>query len=159
MAGNAQPLYSAAPRIDSAKMSTLGSGIVVGPSANTATDGSGANTYPCFVSGANGSYLQKIVFRPIGSPATTVARIFFCNNLGAFPGTWTAGTTNTAANTSLYAEITLPAWTLTQLLQSVWLELPFGFAIPTGFGVLVTFGTSTGSAGTGYDPLVIGGNY
>lgn len=159
MAGNASPLYTGVPRIDSAKMISIGAGAVVGPSANTALDGSGANTYPLFVAGASGSYIQKVKFRPIGSPAATVARIFFCNNLGAFPGTWTGGTTNTAANTSLFDEITLPAWTLSQVIQSPWIELPVGFAIPSGYGILVTFGTSTGAAGTGYDPVVVGGNY
>ena len=157
MAANTQPIYTKTPHVDSAKMSSLGAGAVVGPSANTAQDGSGTAIYPCFVAGAQGSYLQKIVFRPIGTAvAQTVARIFLCNNLA---GGWTAGTTNTAANTSLWSEVTLPAYSVSQTTQSNWMEVPINFAIPTGWGVLVAFGTSTGSAGEGYDPMVIGGDY
>ncbi len=154
MPANVQPIYSLTPHIDSA--AAHNSGTVVGPTANTAQDGSGSNIYLCFLAGANGSYLQKIVFRSVLSPAATNARIFWCSDSS---GSFTGGTTNTTTNTTLINEISLPVTTVSQTVQAPSLELVLGFAIPAGTKILVTFGTSTGAAGTGYAVTVFGGDY
>ncbi len=153
MPANTSPIYSLTPHIESAAANNAGT--VVGPSANTAQDGTGANTWVVFAAGANGSYVQKVVFRSIGSPAATVARLYVCTATGAY----TAGTTNTATNTMLVGEISLPAVTLSQTVQSPTLELALNYALAPSTKLIVSFGTTTGAAGTGYSVVAIGGDY
>jgi hypothetical protein len=145
MPANTAPIYSIAGRADS--VAANNSGLVVGPTANTALDGSGT-LYKAFTAGSNGSYLQKVRFRPVGSPAATVCRVFISSS-----------STTSATNTWLYDEITLPAVTLSQTASTSVFELPLNFALPTSYLLYVTFGTSTGSAGTGYSVVTIAGDY
>lgn len=145
MPANTSPIYSIAGRNDS--VAANNSGLVVGPTANTALDGTGTN-YKAFTAGSNGSYVQKIRFRPVGSPAATVCRVFISSS-----------TSTSATNTWLFDEITLPAVTLSQTAASSVFELPLNFAMPAGYLLYVTFGTSTGSAGTGYSVVTIAGDY
>ena len=162
MAANNLPIYSIAPRLSSSNWSN--SGTILGPSASTSQNGAeGTNIYQIFQAGANGSYIQKIRFLAIGSPAATVGRVFLCNVTGT--GAFTAGTTNTATTTGILGEISLPAITLSQTIQSPIFEMILNCGIPGnagsagGYRILVSFGTSTGSAGTGYSINVIGGDY
>ena len=145
MPANTSPIYSITGAVDS--VASNNSGLVVGATANTALDGSGT-LYKAFTAGANGSYVQKIRFRPVGSPAATVARVFISSS-----------TTTSATNTWLYDEITLPAVTVSQTAASSVFELPLNFALDANYLLYVTFGTSTGSSGTGYSVVVIGGDY
>ena len=146
MPANTSPIYSITGDVQS--VASNNSGLIVGPSANTAQDGTGANIYKLFTAGANGSYVQKVRFRPVGSPAATVCRIFVSSS-----------TTTNATNTWLYDEITLPAVTLSQTAASSVFELPINFALPASYLLYVTFGTSTGSAGTGYSVVCVAGDY
>jgi hypothetical protein len=145
MPANTSPIYSIVGAVDS--VATNNSGLVVGPTANTALDGSGT-LYKAFTAGANGSYIQKIRFRPVGSPAATVCRVFISSS-----------TTTSATNTWLYDEITLPAVTLSQTAASSVFELPLNIAVDPNYLLYVTFGTSTGAAGTGYSVVTIAGDY
>lgn len=145
MPANTSPIYSITGDIQSVAQNN--SGLVVGPTANTALDGSGT-LYKLFTAGANGSYVQKVRFRPVGSPAATVCRVFVSSS-----------TTTSATNTWLYDEITLPAVTLSQTAASSVFELPINFALNASYLLYVTFGTSTGSAGTGYSVVCVAGDY
>lgn len=145
MPANTSPIYSITGDIQSVAQNN--SGLVVGPTANTALDGSGT-LYKLFTAGANGSYVQKIRFRPVGSPAATVCRVFVSSS-----------TTTSATNTWLYDEITLPATTLSQTAATSVFELPINFAMNANYLLYVTFGTSTGSAGTGYSVVCVAGDY
>lgn len=145
MPANTSPIYSIVGATDS--VAANNTGLVVGPTANTAQDGTGT-LYKAFTAGSNGSYIQKIRFRPVGSPAATVCRIFISTS-----------TSTSATNTWLYDEITLPAVTVSQTAASSVFELPLNFAIDPSYLLYVTFGTSTGSAGTGYSVVVIAGDY
>lgn len=146
MPANTAPIYSITGDVQS--VASANSGLVVGPTANTALDGSGT-LFRLFTAGANGSYVQKIRFRPVGSPAATVCRVFISQSL-----------TTSATNTWLYDEITLPAVTLSQTAASSVFELPLNIALPASpYSLWVTFGTSTGSAGTGYSVVCIAGDY
>ena len=145
MPANTSPIYSIVGATDS--VAANNTGLVVGPTANTAQDGTGT-LYKAFTAGSNGSYIQKIRFRPVGSPAATVCRIFISTS-----------TTTSATNTWLYDEITLPAVTVSQTAASSVFELPLNFAIDPNYLLYVTFGTTTGSAGTGYSVVVIAGDY
>ena len=145
MPANTSPIFSVVGATDS--VATNNSGLVVGPTANTAQDGTGT-LYKAFTAGSNGSYVQKIRFRPVGSPAATVARVFISTS-----------TTTSATNTWLYDEITLPAVTVSQTAASSVFELPINVALDPNYLLYVTFGTSTGSAGTGYSVVTIAGDY
>ena len=145
MAANTAPIYSLAGRTDS--VAANNSGLVVGPTANINLDGTGT-LYKAFTAGTNGSYLQKIRFRPVGSPIATVARVFISSS-----------TSTSATVTWLYDEITLPSTTLSQTAATSIFELPLNFALPASYLLYVTFGTSTGSTGTGYSVVTIAGDY
>lgn len=144
MAANTSPIYSIAGHIESANSNS--GGTLIGNTANTNLDGSGT-LYKIFTAGTNGSYIQKIRFRPVGSTAATVARVFISSS----------GTTSTTA-TWLYDEITLPAATASNTAAQSVFELPENFALPAGYSLWVTFGTATG-ASTGYSIVVIAGDY
>jgi hypothetical protein len=145
MPANTSPIYSIVGAVDS--VATNNSGLVVGPTANTAQDGSGT-LYKAFTAGTNGAYIQKMRFRPVGSPAATVCRVFISSS-----------TTTSATATWLFDEITLPAVTVSQTAASSVFELPLNFAIDPSYLLYVTFGTSTGSSGTGYSIVTIAGDY
>ena len=145
MPANTSPIYSIVGAVDS--VASNNTGLVVGPTANTALDGSGT-LVKAFTAGSNGSYVQKMRFRPVGSPAATVCRVFISSS-----------TTTSATATWLYDEITLPAVTLSQTAASSVFELPLNFALDPSYLLYVTFGTSTGSAGTGYSIVTIAGDY
>ena len=149
MAVNTDPIYSRAGDIQWADA-------VIGPSALTTLDGTGTNIYPVWQADTtNGGFLRSIRAKPVGSPAATVMRIFICSVTGAF----TAGTSNTAANTVLYDEITLPAITASGTAAMPTFEAAMNFAMPAGYRILVGFHTSTGASGTGYRVAGIGGEY
>ena len=149
MPANRSPIFSGAPNLQ------IGSG-VLGPNANTAQDGTGANITSIWQADAtNGGFLEKIVLNAVGSPAATVARVFVCTVSGAF----TPGTSNTASNTSLLAEVTLPSVTVSQTAQSFPAVIPIDMGVDAGYRILLTFGTSTGAAGTGYVSVAVGGKY
>jgi hypothetical protein len=149
MPANINPIYA---RVSDVQVG----GAVIGTNANTATDGTGANTYEIYDSDATeGSFVQKVVLKPISSIAATVARLWFCSATGTF----TAGTTNTALNTTMIAEISIAAWTASNTLAAPQYEIPVNFPLPPGTKMLMTFGTSTGAGTTGFNPLTIAGKY
>jgi len=150
MTANTNPIYPRAPDVQ------LG-GAVLGPSANTALDGTGANITSIFQADATeGGPVRTVSFKAVGSPAATVARIFICSETGAF----TPGTTNTAANTSLYREMTLAAITQSQTAATPQYDVDLGgLVLPPGWRLLVSFGTSTGAAGNGYAISTHGGKF
>lgn len=149
MAANTSPIY-----VRTSDVQLCGS--VVGSSANTATDGTGANTYLIFTADSTeGSYVYKVILKSISTTAATVARVFYCSATGAF----SAGTTNTAANTTMVGELTIAAFTASNTVASPQYEIPINFPLPPSTKLLITFGTSTGAGTTGFNPLVIAGKY
>jgi len=149
MVANINPIYARVADVQVA-------GVVIGSNANTATDGTGANTYDIFDSDATeGSFVQKVILKPISTIAATVVRLWYCSATGAFTG----GTTNTAANTTMIAELTIAAWTASNTLAAPQYEIPVNFPLPPGTKMLMTFGTSTGAGTTGFNPLTIAGKY
>lgn len=132
-------------------------GAVIGPSADTSQNGTATNIYPIWQADlSNGGFLESIVARPIGSPALTVLRLYlYTGSSGAF----TAGTSNTAANTFLNWELTLNAVTLSQTAAAPHNEIAINRAFELGTRILASFGTTTGAAGTGYVLTGWGGKY
>lgn len=147
---NTDPVYSRAGDTQSAQ--NINSGTILGPTANTAQDGTGT-LYPVFQADTtNGGFCQKIAFQSIGTTSLTVCRIY----ISSITGSWTG---NTASNTALFTEVTLPAVTLSQTAQSPHIEVPINFALPAGYRFVLSFGTSTGAAGNGWSPIAIAGKY
>jgi hypothetical protein len=138
-------------------------GAVAGPTANTNQDGTSSSTSSYLVAQARdavptdrdmwGSY---ILLKPAGSPAATVARFWLYTGSS---GTFTMGTSNTAANTFPLGELSLPSITSTQIGATPDFIKPLNFIVPAGNRILVSFGTSTGAAGTGYVCTFFGGFY
>ena len=146
---NTDPIYARAWDIQVA-------GSIIGTSANTATDGTGANTSLIFTADAtDGSFVYKVVLKPVSTIAATVVRLWYCSATGAF----TAGTTNTAANTTMVAEVTVAAWTASNTTAAPQYEIPVLMGLPASTKLLMTFGTSTGAGTTGFNPLTIAGKY
>jgi hypothetical protein len=114
--------------------------------ANTTTDLTSGTIYAIFTGGTNGSYIQRIRFRHLGTNIATVARVWINNG----------STTGTAANNTLWDEITLAANTVSQTAASINYELPFGFALPAGYVIYVTLGTAVAA---GFKATIIGGDY
>lgn len=140
MAANTNPIFGRTPDVQ------LG-GAVLGPSANTAQDGTGANITSIFqYDTVEGGFADEIRLKPVGSPAATVVRVFMCTVTGAF----TPGTSNTAANTSMIAELSLAAVTSSNTVAQNDLAIPIRKQGNAGYRLLMTFGTSTGASGTGY---------
>lgn len=151
MAANTSPIFGRAPDVQ------VG-GAVLGPSAVTAQDGTGATPIIFMADATEGGYVEKVILKPVGSPAATVARIFFCTSTVA-AGSFTPGTTNTAANTSLIAEISLAAVTSSNSVAQSEFAIPIRMQLPPGTKLLIGFGTSTGAAGTGYAVTTVGSKY
>jgi hypothetical protein len=138
MAANTQPIFSIAGEAQ------WSSGAIT--AANTTTDLTSGTIYAIFTGGTNGSYIQRIRFRHLGTNIATVARVWINNG----------STTGTAANNTLWDEITLAANTLSQTAAAINYELPFGFALPTGYVIYVTLGTAVAA---GFRATIIGGDY
>jgi len=151
MAANTDPIYTRTADLQVA-------GAVVGPTANTNQDGTSSSTSATqiFVADANeGGFVQKVILKPVGSPAATVARIFLVATAAAF----TMGTTNTAANTAMIAELTLPVITTSNTVAQNHYEIPLNLPMMPGYRLIIAFGTSTGAAGTGYAVTTVAGKY
>ena len=134
---NTLPIYTA-----SADTQWIG-GVTV---ANTTKDLTSGTAYLVFTASSNGGYVQRIRFRPQGSNAVTVARVFINNG----------GVTGTTANNILWDEITLPATSNSETSALPTYELPLNFALPAGYRIFVTLGTVVLG---GYSVTVIGGKY
>lgn len=115
--------------------------------ANTTTDLTSGTTYLAFTADAtNGGYIQKIRFRSLGTNVATVARIWINNG----------SSTGTAANNTLFDEISLAATTLSQTSALAIYEIPLNIALPPGYTIYITLGTTVAA---GYCAQVIGGKY
>lgn len=139
MPGNVQPIYTRVPDIQWATSSVT--------AANTTTDLTSGTIYPIFTADTtNGGFVQRIRFRSLGTNVVTVARVWINNG----------STTGTAANNTLWDEITLNATTVSQISALSTQELPLNIGLPPGYIIYVTLGTGVAA---GYDVTVIGGKY
>jgi hypothetical protein len=138
MPANVQPIYTRVPDIQWATSAVL--------AANTTKDLTSGTIYPVFTAGTEGSFVQRIRFRALGTNVVTVARVWINNG----------STTATAANNTLWDEITLNATTGTETAALATQELPLNIGLPSGYVLYVTLGTVVVA---GFDVTVIGGDY
>lgn len=131
MTANTQPIFPLTPKVSWATLTT----------ANTAKDGTGT-VATVFTAGADGSRIDQIKVRALGTNVATVMR-FFVNN----------GSTNaTAANNSLIHEATIASTTLSETAALVDNNItitvnttetvpPIPY-LPANHRILVTIGTT-----------------
>ncbi len=152
MAINNKPIFTGTPVINWCINSVTGSTTTDLTAAHTLSGSNGATAnvvgFLVFTSDAtNGGYVQKIRFRSLGTNSSaSVGRIWINNG----------GPLNTASNNTLFDEISLPATTVSQTSALPNYELPLNFALPAGYKVFVTLGTTVQA---GYDISVVGGSY
>src|SRR5437868_4678382 len=125
---------------------------VVISAANTAKDGTGTVATLFAADATNGGRVDRIRARALGTNIATVLRIFINN-----------GSTNTvAANNTLWAEVTLPITTLSEVSALAVVDLPnvsdsgFPLVLPPGYKLLATLGTAVAA---GYALTATGGKY
>lgn len=145
---NTQPIFGLTPRL------TV-TGAVIGTSANTATDGTGANITQIFQAGANGSFINFVRLKSVSTIAATIARLWICTDVDAF----TPGTTNAVVNTAMLYEMAIQAFTASNTAPSASYDIPVNIPIPPNTKLLMTFGTSTGAATTGFNPVTSAMDY
>jgi hypothetical protein len=129
---------------------------VSGAAANAATPGVTANTTfdltsgtiygPIITAGTNGTRLDFIKVRQLGTNIQTVIRIWLNNG----------SATTTAANNALYLERTLGATTISQTGEQADIILPLSISIPSGYRIYATFGTAVAA---GFHLTAVGGDY
>jgi hypothetical protein len=138
MSQNTAPIFTQTPNIG------IGS-IAVSNSVSPFDMTSGASS-SLFTAGASGSYVSKIRIKPSGSTVATVLR-FFINN---------GGSTTVATNNTLYAEISIPAITVSTTLAQNDFEVPLNIAIPGSYSI---YGIASAFTTGGFEITTIGGNY
>jgi hypothetical protein len=137
MAQNTAPIFTQTPNIGFGTISSL----------NNTFDMTTGTSASLFVAGTSGSYVNKIRVKPSGSTSATVLR-FFLNN---------SSTTTNGANNSLYAELSIPAITLSSTLAQNDFEVPLNVAIPASYIIYGVSGTAPGAGG--FEITTIGGDY
>ena len=152
MAANTNPIYGRTPDVQ------VG-GAILGPTAGTGftvtQDGTGTYISIFQADATEGGWVDSVVLKPVGSPAATVARLFYCSATGAF----TSGTTNTVANTTMLDEIATIATTSSNTAAQNAYVFSVRRQLPPGTRLLIGFGTSTGGAGTGFAVTTFGSKY
>ena len=139
MAANTAPIFSKVGDIQWTTVSVI--------TANTTTDLTTGTSYLVFTSDAtNGGYVQKLRIRALGTNVATVMRVWITNVTG--PGA--------AADVSLFDEISLAASTVSQTSALSLYELPLNIALPAGYKIYVTLGTTVAA---GFDVSAIAGKY
>lgn len=136
MAGNTSPIF---PKIGQQSWATL-------TTANTATDGTGTVATIFTADATNGSRVDTVKVKHLGTNVATVLRIFVNN-----------GSTNTsAANNSLYVEQTVAANNVSQVASSTEYEIGVDIALAAGYKLLATIGTTIAA---GISVTGVGGTY
>jgi hypothetical protein len=114
--------------------------------ANTAKDGTGTMVTVFTAHATDGSRIDYLKVRALGSNIATVLRAFINN-----------GSSNaTPANNSLFMERTIPATTLSEVAELADIMIPLDISIDPGFKINVTIGTTVAA---GLQVTAVGGDY
>lgn len=136
MAKNTDPVFLKDANISWGTVST----------ANTAKDGTGTVVTVFTAEATEGSRVEKLKIRALGTNVATVLRVFINN--GSDP--------TTASNNTLYAEMTIAATTLSEVAALADNELYLGLVLPAGYKLNVTIGTTVAA---GLQVTAVGGDY
>jgi hypothetical protein len=139
MAANTSPIFPLTPRISWVNAAGL--------TANTTTDLTAGTNYPSgFTAGTNGSRIDFVRSRALGTNVATVCRVWVNNG----------SSTSTAANNTLFYERTLAATTVSQVAELADIIIPINIVLPSGYILYFTFGTAIAA---GVDLTTVGGDY
>ena len=139
MAANTSPIFPLTPRISWVNAAGL--------TANTTTDLTAGTNYPSgFTAGTNGSRIDFVRSRALGTNVATVCRVWVNNG----------SSTGTAANNTLFFERTLSATTVSQTAELADVIIPINITLPSGYILYFTFGTAIAA---GVDLTTVGGDY
>jgi len=139
MAANTSPIFPLTPRISWVNAAGL--------TANTTTDlTAGTNYSSGFTAGTNGSRVDFVRSRALGTNVATVCRVWVNNG----------SSTGTAANNTLFYERTLAATTVSQVAELADIIIPINIVLPSGYILYFTFGTAIAA---GVDLTTVGGDY
>ena len=146
MAANISPIFPLVPNISWISGTAAAAG-TPGIAANTTTDLTSGTIYgPMSTGGTNGTRVDFLRFRPLGSTAATVVRIWINNG----------SVTTTAANNVLFFERTMPVFTVSQVAELADMIVPMNVSIPTGYRIYLTFGTAVAA---GFHVTAVSGDY
>lgn len=138
MAANTAPIFSRSPNVDWA---------ITCLAANTTTDLTTGTSYLVWTADATeGGKLDYLRIRPLGTNVATVIRVWLNNG----------ATTGTAANNTLFTEITALASTASATSALAGYLHEMNLPLDLGFRVYVTLGTAVAA---GFDITGVGGNY
>jgi hypothetical protein len=138
MAANTAPIFTLAPVVQWSPTTVS--------TSNATTDLTSGTSYLIFSASIDGGFVQRVRFRALGTNVATVGRLWINNG----------ATTGSAANNTLIDEITLNATTAAAAASLANQEVPVNFALPTGYRLFVTLGTTVAA---GFDVTAIGGRY
>jgi hypothetical protein len=147
MAQNTSPIFPLTP-VNTWVSGAAANAATPGVTANTTFDLTSGTIYgPIFTGNAtNGSRLDFIKARPLGTNVATVIRIWINNG----------GATGTAANNTLFLERSLAATTVSQTVEQPDISLPLSISIPAGYRIFANFGTAVAA---GFHLTAIAGDY
>lgn len=140
---NDKPIFTGKPQIEWYSNTAGTSNVLKTANASSAII---PENYVIFTAGADGGFVQKVRFRPLGTNIATVARIFINNGL----------TYLTYANNIIYEELSIPATTLNHASAQPLFEVTLNLALPAGYRLFASLGTTVAA---GFDVSVIGGSY
>lgn len=110
-------------------------------------DGTNANAVLIYTAGANGSFLQKLTCKALGTNVATVIRIFLNNGTGA---------NTSAANNIFFTEFTLAATTASATAATQAYEFALNKVIAAGTKIYAILATTVAA---GYAVSIDGGDY
>lgn len=143
MAQNVRPIHILTGDLSANSSTTFPA--VITAAANDVT-GAGANNVLCFTASANGGFVQRLRFKPIGTNVASMIRIFINN-----------GATNaTSTNNVMWDEIPLPATTISTTSQMTPIDFPMGILLPPSFKIYA--GLTIAVAG-GWQVIPVAGEY
>jgi len=146
MPANTTPIFPLTP-FTSWLSGAAASAATPGVTANTTKDGSSGTIYgPVETAGANGSRIDYLRLRALGTNVATACRVWINNG----------GVTTTAANNTLFTEFTCAATTLSEVAALAEITIPMNVSLPAGYKVYVTFGTAVAA---GFHVTAVGGDY
>jgi hypothetical protein len=146
MPANTAPIFPLTP-ITTWVSGASASASTPGVTANSSVDLTSGTIYgPIVTAGANGTRVDYLRLRALGTNIATVCRVFINNG----------STTATAANNMLFTEFTCPATTLAAAAALAEVTIPMNVSLPVGYKVYVTFGTAVAA---GFHVSAVGGDY
>jgi hypothetical protein len=146
MAQNIAPIFPLVP-VTSFVGGAAANAATPGVTANNTYDLTTGTSFLVFTSNAtNGSRLDFIKVRPLGTNVQTVMRVFINNG----------STTATAANNALFLERTMFASTASASAETQDNAISMNISLTPGYRVYVTFGTAVAA---GFHLTAVGGDY